>query len=389
MLVRRLGAPQRDRAEQLPSSRACSSIGETRGRSSPRPWSAASGATCVVLGVPRGGVARRRSRRPSARARRSTWSCRRRSAPPATRSSASERSRPVCASLDDELIARLRVPDRLRRGGIRAGRGRDRTAGRALPRGPAAGGAGRSDAPSSSTTASPRAEPRSPRSSGRGRRERRRSSSPRRSGPPAIVGRLGRDVRRRRPPAGAGSFAAVGQWYERFDQVTDEEVREALAMERMRGVELAVAVVLGGLAVRSAVHWGRRPFEGADVADHLLYALVHRVSRRAVAGARDVVRRARLRRRPATADYATERALRRDAADAPGLARCGVRRARRRAVRGGVVPRSPARRVGHRLADGLDDLLGQLRELLQVRDAVGLQPLDHAARTRRPRPCRS
>jgi putative phosphoribosyl transferase len=26
------------------------------------------------------------------------------------------------------------------------------------------------------------------------------------------------------------TFAAVGQWYERFDQVTDEEVREALAM---------------------------------------------------------------------------------------------------------------------------------------------------------------
>jgi hypothetical protein len=41
----------------------------------------------------------------------------------------------------------------------------------------------------------------------------------------------------------------------------------------MRGAELAVAVVLGALALRSAVHWGRRPFEGTDVADHLLYAL--------------------------------------------------------------------------------------------------------------------
>ena len=29
-----------------------------------------------------------------------------------------------------------------------------------------------------------------------------------------------------------------------------------------------------------------------------------------------------------------------------------------------------------RLADGLDDLLGELGELLQARDALGLQPLD-------------
>jgi hypothetical protein len=41
----------------------------------------------------------------------------------------------------------------------------------------------------------------------------------------------------------------------------------------MKGVELVVAAALAALALRSAVHWGRRPFEGLDVADHLLYAL--------------------------------------------------------------------------------------------------------------------
>jgi hypothetical protein len=41
----------------------------------------------------------------------------------------------------------------------------------------------------------------------------------------------------------------------------------------MNGVELAIAAVLGTLAVRSAVHWGRRPFESSDVIDHALYAL--------------------------------------------------------------------------------------------------------------------
>ena len=41
----------------------------------------------------------------------------------------------------------------------------------------------------------------------------------------------------------------------------------------MRPVEGAIAVffVLGG--VRSLRHWLRRPFEGTDVTDHILYAL--------------------------------------------------------------------------------------------------------------------
>ena len=41
----------------------------------------------------------------------------------------------------------------------------------------------------------------------------------------------------------------------------------------MRGVELAVAglFVAGGL--RALWVWGRRPFEGTDLVDHLLYAL--------------------------------------------------------------------------------------------------------------------
>ena len=37
--------------------------------------------------------------------------------------------------------------------------------------------------------------------------------------------------RRGRPPATPQPFLAVGQWYERFDQVTDEEVRAALAAD--------------------------------------------------------------------------------------------------------------------------------------------------------------
>jgi putative phosphoribosyl transferase len=50
-------------------------------------------------------------------------------------------------------------------------------------------------------------------------------------GPASIIWRLAAtcdDVVLLLAPA---SFAAVGQWYERFDQVTDQEVREALAMD--------------------------------------------------------------------------------------------------------------------------------------------------------------
>jgi putative phosphoribosyl transferase len=48
-------------------------------------------------------------------------------------------------------------------------------------------------------------------------------------GPPDTAARLGpncdRVVLLDAPP----NFAAVGEWYDRFDQVTDEEVRAALA----------------------------------------------------------------------------------------------------------------------------------------------------------------
>ncbi len=40
----------------------------------------------------------------------------------------------------------------------------------------------------------------------------------------------------------------------------------------MNRLEWAVAAVLGLAGLRSLVHWIRRPFEGTDVADHLLFA---------------------------------------------------------------------------------------------------------------------
>ncbi|HEX6130756.1 MAG TPA: hypothetical protein VF044_03445 [Actinomycetota bacterium] len=40
----------------------------------------------------------------------------------------------------------------------------------------------------------------------------------------------------------------------------------------MRAPELAIAVVLALLGVRSLVHWARRPFASADPRDHLWYA---------------------------------------------------------------------------------------------------------------------
>jgi hypothetical protein len=41
----------------------------------------------------------------------------------------------------------------------------------------------------------------------------------------------------------------------------------------MRGVELAIAVVLAAFGVRSIVFWSRRPFGSRDARDHLLFAL--------------------------------------------------------------------------------------------------------------------
>jgi hypothetical protein len=75
----------------------------------------------------------------------------------------------------------------------------------------------------------------------------------------------------------------------------------------MRGVELAVAVVLGAFALRAAIHWGRRPFASSDVTDHLLYALfvVCRVGLWAVLATWFAL--LALVEEPATASYAAER----------------------------------------------------------------------------------
>jgi hypothetical protein len=40
----------------------------------------------------------------------------------------------------------------------------------------------------------------------------------------------------------------------------------------MNTLEWVVAGILGVLGLRSLVHWARRPFESADVRDHLLFA---------------------------------------------------------------------------------------------------------------------
>ncbi len=77
----------------------------------------------------------------------------------------------------------------------------------------------------------------------------------------------------------------------------------------MRGLELAAAGVLGAFALRSAVHWGRRPFESTDVVDHLLYALfvVCRVGLWGVLAGWFAL--LALLREPASGDYAAERAF--------------------------------------------------------------------------------
>jgi hypothetical protein len=41
----------------------------------------------------------------------------------------------------------------------------------------------------------------------------------------------------------------------------------------VRGVELAIAIVLAAFGVRSLVHWVRRPFGSRDARDHVLFAL--------------------------------------------------------------------------------------------------------------------
>ena len=41
----------------------------------------------------------------------------------------------------------------------------------------------------------------------------------------------------------------------------------------MKAVEIALVILFGGLGIRSLIYWTRRPFEGRDARDHLLFAL--------------------------------------------------------------------------------------------------------------------
>ena len=41
----------------------------------------------------------------------------------------------------------------------------------------------------------------------------------------------------------------------------------------MDALELIPAALFAGLGLRSAIHWGRRPFDSTDPVDHLLYAV--------------------------------------------------------------------------------------------------------------------
>jgi hypothetical protein len=41
----------------------------------------------------------------------------------------------------------------------------------------------------------------------------------------------------------------------------------------MKAFEISVVVVFAALGLRSLVYWGRRPFEGRDARDHLLFAV--------------------------------------------------------------------------------------------------------------------
>jgi hypothetical protein len=41
----------------------------------------------------------------------------------------------------------------------------------------------------------------------------------------------------------------------------------------MKAIEIAMIAIFTALGIRSLVHWIRRPFEGRDVRDHLLFAI--------------------------------------------------------------------------------------------------------------------
>ena len=95
-------------------------------------------------------------------------------------------------------------------------------------------------------------------------------------GPAGIERRLAGECDRCVVSVTPGDLRAVGQWYERFDQTTDDEVRVALRQARvttMDAIEIAAAVVFAALGVRSLVHWVRTPYESRRASDLVLYAL--------------------------------------------------------------------------------------------------------------------
>ena len=75
----------------------------------------------------------------------------------------------------------------------------------------------------------------------------------------------------------------------------------------MRWPQAAFAIVFAALAIRSAIHWARRPFASRAVKDHLLYALfvVSRVGLWASAAAWFFLTALQ---QPDVADYDAERA---------------------------------------------------------------------------------
>ena len=75
----------------------------------------------------------------------------------------------------------------------------------------------------------------------------------------------------------------------------------------MRWPGVALAIVFGALAVRSAIHWGRRPFASPAIGDHVMYALfvVSRVGLWATLAAWFLLTS---QTQPELADYQAERA---------------------------------------------------------------------------------
>ena len=69
------------------------------------------------------------------------------------------------------------------------------------------------------------------------------------------------------------SFRAVGEWYERFDQVAGPGGARCARERIVKAVEIVMVVLFGALGIRSLIYWIRRPFEGRDARDHLLFAL--------------------------------------------------------------------------------------------------------------------